>query len=407
MYLNKYQHFVQAQGEWRTDNGSLLNILAPSPDSIVNLPAGWQEYWDPKNEECFYYNSYTGETQWDIPVEEESLQASPVQSPEEQAFLIFRKKRFRLLQTLREGQQKTEYLQVSKLHIRRDNLFDDSVVQLLRLLPEQLSWKLRIIYTGEDGIDSGGLSKDWYLECSRAFLMESHGLFERGSAETLNVSTRAHVLPGNVGDYFHAFGRLLGKAIYEQQLVDAPLCTGLMKRVLQIEPTLDDLRELDSILGNSMEWILHNDIEGMIEETFSITVDEFGAMNTYELVPDGESKEVTEENKKEYVSKVVQWKFGGFSEKLVERFKAGLYQVVPFDLLRDFRPEEVLLLLNGKEEVNVADIKNGCVRYEGGFTQDSLTVSLFWQAMEEFTNEQRQQVVRFSTGKCLRRLLGL
>ena len=375
-----------------------MNILAPSPDSIVNLPAGWQEYWDPKNEECFYYNALTGETQWEMPEFDGEEVESPVQSPEEQAFLVFRKKRFRLLQSLREGQIKTEDLQISKLHIRRDQLFEDSVAQILHIPPEQLSYKVRIIYTAEDGIDSGGLSKDWYLECSRAFLAESAGLFERGSSQRHNVAGHAHVLPGDVRRYFHAFGRLLGKAIYEQQLVDAPLCTGLMKRVLRVEPSLDDLRELDSILANSLDWIQHNEIEGVIEETFSITVDEFGLKNTYELVPNGKEMDVTESNKEDYVRKVVQWKFGGLAENLVDAFAAGFYAVVPFELIESFEPDEVLLLLNGKDEINVGDIKNGCVRYEGGFNRDSPTVLLFWEAMEGFTNEQRQQVIRFVTG---------
>ena len=44
-----------------------------------------------------------------------------------------------------------------------------------------------------------------------------------------------------------------------------------------------------------------NDIEGVIDETFTTVEDRFGELVTIELKPGGASIPVTEENKKDYV----------------------------------------------------------------------------------------------------------
>jgi E3 ubiquitin-protein ligase NEDD4 len=44
-----------------------------------------------------------------------------------------------------------------------------------------------------------------------------------------------------------------------------------------------------------------NDIEGVIDETFTTAEDRFGELVTIELKPGGADVPVTEENKKEYV----------------------------------------------------------------------------------------------------------
>ena len=49
-----------------------------------------------------------------------------------------------------------------------------------------------------------------------------------------------------------------------------------------------------------------NDIEGVIEPTFSTEDESFGEIRTIDLKPDGRNIEVTNENKKEYIEYVLQ-----------------------------------------------------------------------------------------------------
>ena len=45
--------------------------------------------------------------------------------------------------------------------------------------PEELLKKFRIQYEGQEGIDSGGLTKDWYLQVSRDMFKPELCLFEK------------------------------------------------------------------------------------------------------------------------------------------------------------------------------------------------------------------------------------
>ena len=44
-----------------------------------------------------------------------------------------------------------------------------------------------------------------------------------------------------------------------------------------------------------------NDIQGVIDTTFSVEHDRFGRITNYDLKPNGQDQPVTNENKKEYV----------------------------------------------------------------------------------------------------------
>ena len=54
---------------------------------------------------------------------------------------------------------------------------DSSFRAFALLRPTDLLKPLRIRYAGEDGIDSGGLVKDWFLEASRRIVDGNLGMF--------------------------------------------------------------------------------------------------------------------------------------------------------------------------------------------------------------------------------------
>lgn len=54
-----------------------------------------------------------------------------------------------------------EFQGFHELTIRRDLLLEDSFATLNELSPEQWRRKFKIAFKHEDGMDAGGLSKDW------------------------------------------------------------------------------------------------------------------------------------------------------------------------------------------------------------------------------------------------------
>ncbi len=77
-------------------------------------------------------------------------------------------------------------------------------------------------------------------------------------------------------NYFHFVGRIIGKAIYDGHLMDAYFTRSLYKHILGVPLKIEDMEAIDAAYYNSLKWILENDIDGIIEETFSTEVDEFG-----------------------------------------------------------------------------------------------------------------------------------
>lgn len=49
-----------------------------------------------------------------------------------------------------------------RINVRREHVFEDSFHQLRHRSPEELRCKLSVQFTGEEGIDAGGVSREWY-----------------------------------------------------------------------------------------------------------------------------------------------------------------------------------------------------------------------------------------------------
>jgi E3 ubiquitin-protein ligase HUWE1 len=62
-----------------------------------------------------------------------------------------------------------------------------------------------------------------------------------------------------------------------------------------------DLESIDPEYYKSLVWMLSNDIDGVLDLTFSVERDDFGVTKIVDLVPDGRNIAVTNENKAEYI----------------------------------------------------------------------------------------------------------
>ena len=89
---------------------------------------------------------------------------------------------------------------------------------------------------------------------------------------------------------------------------------------------------------------------------------------------------------------------GGSVEDQLAAIANGVYELVPKTSLINFTAAELKELVNGKDIVDVNELRES-VRYTGGFEEGKhKTVECFWKAMESFTNQTREQVLRFVTG---------
>lgn len=69
-----------------------------------------------------------------------------------------------------------------------------------------------------------------------------------------------------------------------------------------------DLESIDPEYHKSLVWMLENDIEGVLDLTFSVERDDFGVVEIVDLIPNGRNIAVTNENKVEYVRLIADQK---------------------------------------------------------------------------------------------------
>ena len=256
--------------------------------------------------------------------------------------------------------------------------------------------KTKIVFENEEGIDSGGLTKDWFLELSRGLFNPLFCLLKKHEARVYHIDPRSGVNEEHLR-YFHFFGNFLAKAIYDRQLVDVQFCRVIYKHLLGLPPTIDDLGDIDSVYFTSLKWILNNDIDDIIYETFSVTIDNFGEKKIIDLIPNGSKIEVTNKNKEQYVSAIVKWTMCDAMKEQIEHLKKGFYEIVPLKEIKDFTPTELSLLLNGKKDINVDEMANQ-TKYTGGYSRSSVPVQFFWVAMKSFSKEERGELLQYATG---------
>lgn len=76
-------------------------------------------------------------------------------------------------------------------------------------------------------------------------------------------------------------------------------------------------------------------------------------MVTIELKPGGAEVEVTEENKKEYVEFVVEYRISKRVREQFEAFMSGFNELIPQELVNVFDERELELLIGGMSEIDV------------------------------------------------------
>ena len=101
--------------------------------------------------------------------------------------------------------------------------------------------------------------------------------------------------------YFHFVGRVIGVAVFHGHYVDGGFAIPFYKMLLNKPIQLADIESVDPSLHSSLQWMLINDITGVIDNTFSVEHEAFGVVTTHELRRGGNDMQVRRDCKTETV----------------------------------------------------------------------------------------------------------
>ena len=219
----------------------------------------------------------------------------------------------------------------------------------MNMRTRDLRKRLMIKFKDEDGLDYGGLAREWLYLLSHEMLNPYYGLFQysREDVYTLEVNPASSINPEHMS-YFHFVGRIVGMAVFHGHYIDAGFTLPFYKQLLGRSCTVDDMGAVDPEMHSSLKWILEHDVTGVIDDhTFSIEHNSFGKTHEHELIPGGKSIKVTEDNKSQYVDLYVQWKLKNGAEAQAAALQKGFFEIVPKSLLSPFDEKELELIICG------------------------------------------------------------
>ena len=84
-------------------------------------------------------------------------------------------------------------------------------------------------------------------------------------------------------------GRIIGTAVFHGHHIDGGFTTPFYKMLLNKPITLDDIEANDPDLHKSLNWMLSNIIQDIIDTTFSVEHEAFGVIRVHELKPGGKN----------------------------------------------------------------------------------------------------------------------
>ncbi|XP_068165225.1 E3 ubiquitin-protein ligase HECW2-like isoform X3 [Antennarius striatus] len=302
---------------------------------------------------------------------------------------------FRKLETKGYGQGPGKL----KLIIRRDHLLEDAFNQIMCYSRKDLQRsKLYVSFVGEEGLDYSGPSREFFFLVSRELFNPYYGLFEYSANDTYTVQiSPMSAFVDNHHEWFRFSGRILGLALIHQYLLDAFFTRPFYKGLLRILCDLSDLEYLDEEFHQSLQWMKDNDIEDMLDLTFTVNEEVFGQITERELKPGGANIPVSEKNKKEYIERMVKWRIERGVVQQTESLVRGFYEVVDARLVSVFDARELELVIAGTAEIDLLDWRNN-TEYRGGYHDNHIVIRWFWAAVERFNNEQRLRLLQFVTG---------
>ncbi|XP_013415244.1 E3 ubiquitin-protein ligase SMURF2-like isoform X1 [Lingula anatina] len=371
-------------------------------EELGPLPPGW-ELRNTANGRVYYVDHNNRTTQFTDPRISQNLAAiqqriqnnnkeneSPV--PKYKRDLVHKLKILR--QELQQTQPQTGHCRVE---VSREEIFEESYRQVMKMRPKDLKKRLMVKFRGEEGLDYGGVAREWLYLLSHEMLNPYYGLFQysREDIYTLQINADSGVNPEHLS-YFHFVGRIIGMAIYHGHYLDGGFTLPFYKQLLGKPITLEDLETVDPELHRSLCWMLENDITEVIHNSFSVEHNAFGEIQVHDLKPEGKDIPVTEENKREYVRLYVNWRFMRGIEAQFLALQKGFNELIPQHLLKPFDDRELELMISGLGKIDLEDWKlhtrlKHC-------TPDTPIVKWFWRAADEFDEEKRARLLQFVTG---------
>ncbi|KAI5170701.1 ubiquitin-protein ligase E3 A [Nematocida sp. LUAm3] len=265
--------------------------------------------------------------------------------------------------------------------VGRNSLVDD-ISMILQKLQKNMVWKqLKIKFLGEDGVDSGGIKKEFF-QIIGTRLLESWDIFEeRNNLHWIKSYSKEETK--KLSNQYYMLGCILGLALYN----GASLCfyfpLVFYKKILKHPTTFSDLKQLDPGLYD------------MLCKTDKMSAEEIDALG---LVLPGETEDipVTANNIKQFITAYQKELLEYSVEDAFSAIREGFWSICNGTFVSSLLPCELSTLIGGIELENLEDIEKYIVY--NGYKRDSFIVKSFWEIFKAYDKLMQKRFLLFVTG---------
>lgn len=276
------------------------------------------------------------------------------------------------------------------INIRRDRIYSDTLKIVSEINPNDLKKQLKVKFMGEEGIDSGGIKKEY-------FLLVGHEI-ENDISTFVQTNNRIWFRKDVDLGILRIIGRIVGIALYNDVVLSVPFPTLLFKKLLSIEISLDDLEEIEPEIYNSLVNLrkcTEEDLE-FLDQNFTADIEIHGRKMNFDLKPNGKNIKVTKENVDEFIETYSRFLMVDAIDSEFNAFSEGFYSIITYENVRQMTPYDLEKILMGIEGLDFESIKN-TTTYEGYQPTDAV-VEYFWEFFYEMKPQRKKKLIQFITG---------
>ena len=271
-----------------------------------------------------------------------------------------------------------------RISISRNNLLNDSMNEFLS---KKMHHKIiRIHYDSEKGVDEGGLSKDWFINVTDE-IIKSKAFIPTPNGTSLTFNNNNTDIDNSI--IYRFTGQLIASAFINKKNMGIKLSSFILKQLMEEKIDLEDMKDYDIELYQSLKWISENDPEPLMMT--------FVDGENIELCEGGLDKDLTEENKEEFIRLMIEKKLIQPNLNSIELIKYGFQEVIDLNLISIFDSAEVREIINGNETIDLDDWKKNTIfdiQYEKYYKQ-------FFTIISKWSQEKLHKLLKFSTGSSL------
>eukprot|EP00397_Hematodinium_sp_SG-2012_P005103 GEMP01005121.1.p1 GENE.GEMP01005121.1~~GEMP01005121.1.p1 ORF type:complete len:937 (+),score=115.33 GEMP01005121.1:49-2811(+) len=297
------------------------------------------------------------------------------------------------------------------LLVRRENLVKSSLMAVLGAHPAELvAREFSIRFQGEDGLDYGGVRREWFsllgtelLKTTDLDLVLWNKRIKCDGSLFEPTPDRSLMLRPVPVDFYVAIGRLLAMALIHEAAFPLNLCFVVYKYILQMPINATDLRALDPQFYQFRLAALlapggADNISEMLGEslTFVSAASPWGT-GGLPLCENGETRQVEESNKMEYAQLLSENYLCGNMRHQLQALVTGFWDLCPLKALRSMDAKDLQALIMGPTELLNVDAlrRNAKFQPEKGKLPQ---FDWFFEAAAQLSADESVRLVQFFSG---------